>query len=151
MFKALRFIICIFLTSSCNSAWADFCFDNTNQNGVMSQQICFKEIKVLKQGTRDQKVYLKTSDIEDIFTFQKIEATTSGFTAQVRGDYINYSENCGLTILSRFDFRFVLNSQYQYVHSKANVVDINYKYTPNSCQVKAKADTEKYTARNPLN
>lgn len=151
MFKALRFIVCIFLTSSCNSAWADFCFDNTNQNGVMSQQICFKEIKVLKQGTRDQKVYLKTSDIDDIFAFQKFEPTANGFAARVTGDYINYSENCGLTIISRFDFHFALNSKYQYLHSKENIVDINYKYTPNGCRVKVKADTEKYTARNPVN
>ncbi len=147
MFKALRFIVCIFLTSSCNSAWADFCFDNTNQNGVMAQKICFKEIKVLKQGTRDQRIYLKTSDIEDIFAFEKFETTASGFAAQVRGDYINYSENCGLTILSRFDFRFTLNSQYQYMHNQNAVVDVNYKYTPNNCEVKSKSGTETFTAR----
>jgi hypothetical protein len=151
MFRTFRFLFCIFLTSSFNSAWADFCFDNTNQNGVMAKQICFKEIRILKAGTPDHKLYLKSRDIDEIYAIKKIESAQNGYVLSVNGDYINYSENCGLTVLSQFDFRFFVNSQYQYVHDKNTLLDVKYKYTPNNCTVKEKAGTEKFTAKNPVN
>lgn len=151
MFRTLRFLFCIFLTSSFNSAWADFCFDNTNQNGIMAKQICFKEIRILKAGTPSNKLYLKSGDIDEVYPIKKIETAENGYVLSVNGDYINYSENCGLTVLSQFDFRLFVNSSYQYVHDRNTLLDVKYKYTPNSCTVKEKAGTEKFTAKNPVN
>jgi hypothetical protein len=148
MFRTFQFLICIFLTSSFNSAWADFCFNNTNQNGVMAKQICFKEIRVLKADTPDHTLYLKSRDIDEIYPIKKIEAAADGYVVSVNGDYINYSENCGLTVLSQFNFRFFVSSQFQYVHDKNTVLDVKYKYTPNNCTVKEKAGTEKFIAIN---
>lgn len=146
MLRAWRFIFCIFLTSSFNSAWADVCFDNTNPNGILAKQICFKDVRILNWGTPDHKVYLKNSDIDDIYPIQKVTPAANGFLISVKGDYINYSENCGLTIFSQFDFRFIVNVKSEYQHKNA-ALDIKYTYTPNNCQVKVKAGAEKFIAK----
>tara|TARA_B110001454_G_scaffold213372_1_gene231425 strand:- start:5156 stop:5509 length:354 start_codon:yes stop_codon:yes gene_type:complete len=117
----------------------------------MAKQICFKEIHILKAGTPDHKLYLKSSDIDEIYPIKKIETANGGYVLNALGDYINYSENCGLTVLSQFDFRFFVDSSYQYVHDRNTSLSIKYKYTPNSCTVKEKAGTEKFTAKNPVN
>lgn len=150
MLRALRLIFCIFLTSSFNSAWADFCFDNTNQNGVMAKQICFNDIHVLKWGMPDRKVYLKNADVDEVYAIQKVDPGANGFMVSVKGDYLNYSENCGLTILSQFNFRFLVNAQNEYVHGNNSVLEIQYKYTPNNCQVKVKVGSEKFVPSAPV-
>lgn len=144
MFRMRQLYFCIFLTSTFSPVWADSCFENTNPKGVMPQTICFKEIRVVKWGTDNPKLYLRTSDIDDLFAIQKIEKSTAGFILNSVGDYINYAENCGLTILSQYELKAALSFQGEYLHDKNNRLVIRYKYTPNICTMSSKPGIEHF-------
>lgn len=149
MFKAFQLIFCIFLSSSfaglVQEAKANYCFENTNKNGILATNICFKEIKILKPGSLDAKVYLKGNDVDDIYPVKKWTRTPAGFALEIQGDYVNYSSNCGVTILSQMVFQMNTDSNYQYSHVAGNELHIKYRYTPNNCQAKAVHGTETFT------
>lgn len=149
MLKAFQFIFCIFLTSSfaglVQEAKADYCFENTNKAGIMATNICFKEIKVLKPGTPDAKVYLRGKDVDDIYPVSKWNKTQTGYNIQIQGDYVNYTATCGVTILSQMTFQMNIDPSYNYSHVAGNELHIKYQYTPNSCQSKTVQGTEKFT------
>jgi hypothetical protein len=149
MFTLRILAFCIFLTSgfagTVQSAHADYCFENANKSGVMSQKICFSEIKILKPGTSSQKVYIRNVDIDDVFAIQNLKPVDGGYRLHTKGDYINYSERCGLTILSQFDAKLFINEQMQYQHVPSNVINIKFRYTANNCQSQPKGGAEKFT------
>jgi hypothetical protein len=149
MFTLRNLIFCIFLTSgfadTVQSAHADYCFENANKSGVMSPKICFSEIKILKPGTSNQKIYMKSADVDDIFAIQDVEAVDGGYRIQTKGDYLNYTERCGLTILSQFEAKLFVNEQMQYQHVPSNLINIKFRYTSNICQSQPKGGVEKFT------
>ena len=147
MFRSLSLIICVFLTSAFNSAWADYCFDNATQTGVMARAICFKDIKILNFGTAKQKLYLKSADLDEAFAIQKWEKSNLGFTLSAQGEYLNYVENCGIEILSNYQLKAVFNQNGQYIHDNSNSLVITYKYTPNRCQTPSVNGTENFVPK----
>ena len=84
MFRCLRLILCVFLTSSFNSAWADYCFENTSPVGVMSRFVCFKEISILNFGKSGQQLHLVTKDIDEMYPIQKLEKTNAKASSRMR-------------------------------------------------------------------
>ncbi len=144
MFRSVRLILCVFLTSAFNSAWADYCFDNANQNGVMARTICFKDITILNFGSAKQKLYLRSADVDEAFSIQKWDKSNSGFLLSAQGEYLNYVENCGIEIFSNYQLKAIFNPQGQYVHDKSNSLIITYKYTPNRCQTPSGNGTEHF-------
>lgn len=147
MFRGVGLILCVFLTSAFNSAWADYCFENTNPTGVMSRFICFKEISILNLGSGQQKLRLLTKDIDETYAIQKWEVASAGFLMSSKGDYINYAENCGLTLLSQFEMRAQFTSKGKYIHDSGNTLIIKYKYTNDRCTQPSISGTEHYTPK----
>ncbi len=147
MFRSLRIILCVFLTSAFNSAWADYCFENINSVGVMARFICFKEINILNFKTSKQKLHLRTSEIDDVYDIQKLETSALGLKLTSKGDYINYAQNCGLTFLSQYDFKATFTAQGVYVHDMSNTLLIKYKYTPNNCVQSPVGGSEHFRAQ----
>ena len=147
MFRSLRLILCVFLTSAFNSAWADYCFENTNTSGVMARFICFKEINILNFKTPKQKLHFRTSEIDQSYDILKLIPSAAGLVLTAKGDYINYAKDCGLTFLSQYDFKAKFTSQGVYVHDMNNALIIKYKYTPNNCAQAAVSGIEHFRAQ----
>ncbi|MBL7545809.1 MAG: hypothetical protein JNL11_18475 [Bdellovibrionaceae bacterium] len=99
---------------------------------------------MMRLGSEDQRVYIRNQTIDDLFAIQRIEATNKGTFVTVQGDYLNYVKTCGVTILSKFELRFVLDGNNRYVHDSRNSLVIKYQYTPNNCQDKARPGVETF-------
>lgn len=147
MFKCIKIGFCVFLSSAFNSAWAEYCFENKSTTQIMPQSVCFQDISVSNWETRSQKLHLSTNDIDDFYSIQKVEKTTSGYLLHVNGDYLNYLEMCGVTLLSRFELRINFTPQGEYVHAKNNSLVIKYKYTANNCERSTASGTESFTPK----
>lgn len=147
MLRSIFLFTCVFLTSSFNSAWADYCFQNANAKQVLPPLLCFQEIKILNFGKSTQRLYIRNDDIDQAYPIKSI--TNSGYNHMLvsEGDFVNYTEKCGLTLLSTFVLKATFNYNGDYVHSKTNAVTIKFQHSPNNCDHELVSGSEMYLAK----